>query len=128
MLSRTKLDASFPNSQFHIEGYKTPYILDVSSNSGGLLIYIKETLPSIKLKDFTLPDDDIQAIPIEINFRKSKWLILPVYRPERTPGSYATNNLCSLLDFYSNKYKHLLLFGDFNMTENNLDMSPYKWP
>ena len=105
-LAETKLDASFPNSQFHIEGYKSPYRLDVSSNSG-LLIYIKETLPSIKLKDFTLPDD-IQAIPIEINFRKSKWLILPLYRPERTPGSYATNNLCSLLDFYSNKYEHLL--------------------
>ena len=71
----------------------------------------------------TLPDD-IQAIPIEINFRKPKWLILPLYRPERTPGSYATNNLCSLLDFYSNMYEHILVFGDFNMTENDSDMSP----
>ena len=101
-LAETKLDSSFPIAQFLLKGYKTTYIFDVSSNSGGILVYIKEILPSRKLKDYTLPDD-IQAIPIEINFKKSKWLILPLYRPDRTPASYATNNLCSLLDFYWNK-------------------------
>ena len=31
-IAETKIDASYPVSQFHISGYKTPYRLDVSSN------------------------------------------------------------------------------------------------
>ena len=105
-IAETKLDASYPTSQFHLQGYKTLYRIDVSSNSDGILVYIKETLPSRKLNDFTLPED-IHAIPLEINFKKSKWLILPIYRPNRTCAQHVISNLCTLLDFYSNKYDNL---------------------
>ena len=37
MIAETKLDETFENRQFHIPGFKQPYRLDVSSNSGGLL-------------------------------------------------------------------------------------------
>ena len=37
VIAETKLDASFPNNQFLIPGFKTPYRLDVSEKSGGLL-------------------------------------------------------------------------------------------
>ena len=73
-LAETKIDSSYPKSQFHLQGYKKPLRFDVSSNSGGILVYINETLPCRELTEFTLPDD-IQAIPIEIYFRKSKWLM-----------------------------------------------------
>ena len=49
----------------------------------------------------------------------SVYLVVP---GERTPGSYPTNNLCSYLDFHSNKYESLLVFDD--MTEYDSDMSP----
>ena len=122
-IAETKIDASYPTSQFHIPGYKTPYRLDVSYNSGGILVYVKENLPSRILKEFSLPQD-IQAITIEINFRKSKWLLLLLYHPDWTPKSHAVNNICSLLDFYSNKYANMLVLGDFNMTVNDVMMSP----
>ena len=43
-IAETKLDSSFPNSQFRIKGFKPPIRLDIKKRSGGLLIYIKEDL------------------------------------------------------------------------------------
>ena len=46
VIAETKLDKTFPTSQFCIPGFKQPYRLDISGNSGGLLIYINEQIPS----------------------------------------------------------------------------------
>ena len=84
-IAETKLDSSFPTDQFIVPGYYTPFRLDgpkVREASGGLLIYIKEGIAAkVVNTKFKLPEH-CQALPIEINFRKSKWLIVPIYRPE----------------------------------------------
>ena len=38
VIAETKLDDSFPTSQFVIPGFKKPYRLDVSVKAGGLLV------------------------------------------------------------------------------------------
>ena len=38
VIVETKLDASFPESQFFIEGYSKPYRYDRNRNGGGVLI------------------------------------------------------------------------------------------
>ena len=40
-IAETKLDASFPSAQSSLEGYHTPYRLDISNISGGILVYVK---------------------------------------------------------------------------------------
>ena len=45
-IAETKLDPSFPNSQFLIPGFHKPVRMDVSSWRGGILVYIKFSLPS----------------------------------------------------------------------------------
>ncbi len=49
IIAETKLDASFPDSQFRINAFKTPFRLDVTSNSGGLLVYVREDISCKKL-------------------------------------------------------------------------------
>ena len=44
--AETKIDNSFPEAQFYLPGYRMPYRLDVSNVSGGLLVYVKEDIPS----------------------------------------------------------------------------------
>ena len=44
MISETKIDDTFPHSQFFIEGFSTPYRLDRDSNSGGILLYVREDI------------------------------------------------------------------------------------
>ena len=54
LISETKIDSSFPSAQFHLEGYATPYRLDRNANGGGILLYIREDVPS-KLLNTDLP-------------------------------------------------------------------------
>ena len=39
-IAETKLDDSFPTSQFNLPGFKSPYRLDVSCNSSSLLTFV----------------------------------------------------------------------------------------
>ena len=64
-----KIDASFSSAQFVFEGYHSPYRLDISSKSGGILVYVKSSIPSRRLSCENLCDS-IQAFLFEINLRK----------------------------------------------------------
>ena len=80
VIAETKLDGTFPTSQLYIPGFKHPYRLDLFGNSGELLVYINEQIPSKQLERVNMPDD-IQVLPIELNLKKIKWLLLTIYKP-----------------------------------------------
>ena len=69
IVAETKIDNSFPKGQFFIQGYSEPFRLDRNSNGGGLLVYVKEDIPSKQLKSFKF-EDDIECIGFEVNLRK----------------------------------------------------------
>ena len=46
MMSETKLDESFPEGQFFIDGYHTPFRYDRNGNGGGILLYVREDIPA----------------------------------------------------------------------------------
>ena len=68
MVSETKIDSSFPSAQFHLEGYTTPHRLDRNANGGGILLYIREDIPSKLLNT----DLSIEGFFVEIRLRKKK--------------------------------------------------------
>ena len=120
-IAETKLDESFPVSQFLIEGFKKPYRLDKTRNSGGLLVYVRSHLPSRELKDFPCPET-LQAIPIELTLKDRKWLIISVYNPYSYLGPVFVNNISDMLDFYLKKYDDCILIGDMNLEESNTNL------
>ena len=42
----TKLDETFPGSQFHMNTFSLPYRLDRNRNGGGVMIFVKEDILS----------------------------------------------------------------------------------
>ena len=72
MISETKLDDSFPTAQFLFHGFSTPYRLDSNSKIGGILLYIREDIPTRLLKSKS--KTGIETISVEINLRKRKWI------------------------------------------------------
>ena len=82
VLAETKLDASFPEHQFTLNGMRKPFRLDISERSGGLLVFVNNDIPSKLLTLYKLPCD-IQIIPIEISVRSGKILVLSIYRPPK---------------------------------------------
>ena len=66
LISETKLDDSFTSNQFLLKGFSKPCRLDRSSNGGGLLLYIKEDIPSRVLNNFVMPQN-MECMFVEIN-------------------------------------------------------------
>ena len=109
------------DSQFLIPGFHKPLRMDVSSRRGGLLVYIKSSLPSKMLTKFKLPNN-IQIIPFELNLRKDKWLFVSIYKPPLQNNQYFVSILSDLLDFYSNEYDNKVVLGDFNLEPSSPGM------
>ena len=116
VVTETKLDASFEISQFCIVGFNEPYRLDRNRNGGGILIYVRQDIPTRLLKLHTFPYD-IEGIFIEINLRKTKWILYGTYHPPGQDDRYYFGHLGKALDIYSDKYDKFLLAGDFNAEE-----------
>ena len=80
IVKETKLDGSFPQAQFCIDGFSVPYMLDRNRYGRGPMIYVRDGIPSKMLTKHSLPED-IETAFIEMNFRKCKWLLCATYRP-----------------------------------------------
>ena len=68
MISETKIDNSFPISQFTMTGYSIPFRLDRTSHRGGILLFVREDIPCKIIK--TDCNADFEGIFVEINLRK----------------------------------------------------------
>ena len=120
IIGETKLDGTFPqNTSFIIDGFKKPYRKDRNTDGGGVMIYVREDIPSQE-KEHGLPSK-VEAILVEINLRKSKFLLMGTYHS--THKTYGTTdvvflqNISTVLDRYSSSYEKFLIAGDFNMQE-----------
>ena len=108
-VAETKIDASFPSAQFFLEGYHSPYRLDISRKSGYLSVHVKATIPSRQL---SLPK--FQAIPFELNLRKEKWLVISIYRPLLDSLSRFLKSFTGIIDSVSCAYNNFIIMADFS--------------
>ena len=46
LISETKLDASFPSCQFILDRFTPPYRLDRRHHGGGIMLFVREDIPS----------------------------------------------------------------------------------
>ena len=90
---------------------------------GGLLVYLKDDIPSRLLSGFTLPLG-FQIVPIELNLRKLKWLVISIYKPPSLNLDTFLHCLSNVLDFYS-QYDRVLIMGDFNSKPENTSLSNF---
>ena len=121
VITESKLDDSFPIAQFIMEGYSPPFRLDRNANGGGVLIYVREDIACRELKDHP-HISNIEGIFLELNLKRSKWLVFGGYNPSKDNIANFVKELGTTLDHYMPKYDNLLLLGDFNseITENTM--------
>ena len=99
IVSETKLDDSFPEAQFLIEGFHSPFRFDRNSNSGGIMLYVREDIPT-KLLNHDFPG--VESFFVEINLHKKKWLINCSYNPHKSNIDNHLNIISRSLDIHSN--------------------------
>ena len=66
MVSETKIDISLPTSQFVIQGFAAPFRLDRTNTGGGILVYVRDDIPS-KLLNISYVSSETECLAIEIN-------------------------------------------------------------
>ena len=108
MVTETKLDDSFPASQFNVEGFR----LDRNKNGGDIILHIRSHIIASKLTSFTFPNDT-EAFFIEINLKGNKWMICCLYNPNRNFVSNRLDHITKGINTYSKKYEKILLMGKF---------------
>ena len=80
MIPETKLDDSFPEGQFFIDDYHTPFRYDRNDNGGSILPYVRQSIPAKVIHcDFPIS----KSFFVEINLHKKKWLINCSYNPHK---------------------------------------------
>ena len=119
LISETKIDDTFPKSQFEIQGYSPPFRLDRNAHGGGLLFYARSDIPC---KSLPLVSESIECIISEITISKKKWLTLGIYNPDVKTIKKHLSAVEKNLDHYLPSYDNVIIFGDFNceMTEETL--------
>ena len=101
LVSESKLDDSFPNSQFSLNGYKM-FRPDRNGSGGGLCIYVKETIAAKQLNLHL--DIDNEAIFLEINICSRKWLIVGLYKPPIQNNSLFLESMSKNISQYLDSY------------------------
>ena len=124
MISETKLDDSFPEAQFYIEGFRAPFRLDRNKHGGSILLYVRNNINAILLTDHVFPND-IEAFFTEIKVNTCKWLVCCSYNPNRINVSTHLEQIKKALDIYSKKYENILLMGDYNVDVKETNMKVF---
>ena len=117
IITETKLDHTFPQNQFRIPGYRIPYRKDRDKHGGGVMIFVREDIPSDELLKHEM-DEDTEILFIEVNLRKTKILLIAAYNSPtlkyRKPDDTFFQQIAHALDVYSG-YDKFILVGDLNL-------------
>ena len=80
-------------------------------------MYVNKDIPTKYLRSFHLPND-IQVIPIEVNLKQSKLLVVSHILQDLTL-EYSLASITDLLDCYHKTYDDFIIIGDFNESETS---------
>ena len=112
MVSETKIDNTFPESQFLIEGFSNPFRLDRTAKGGGVLLYIREDIPCKYIKQITL-NNSFEGFCVELNLRSKKWLLGSSYNHHKENIISHLSNVSAALEKLCADYENIVLLGDF---------------
>ena len=96
LISETKIDNSF--SQFSVNGYRM-FQHDRNCFGGGLCLFVKDSIAPKQLNSHK-ENIGVEAIHLEINIRKRKWLIIGIYKPPSQNNSLFLENFSNNLFFW----------------------------
>ena len=66
VLTETKLDDSFPNLQFSVDGFSEPFRIDRNRFGGEVMVFVGDDIPSKLLTKRFFPID-IEGLFVELN-------------------------------------------------------------
>ena len=122
-ITESKIDDTFPDSQFSVPNY-TMYRRDRNQHGGGVLSYIRSDVPNRRLTD--IDTNDLEIIINEISLQKVKWIVIAVYRPPNCDANVFLDKMQSIVDDCLIRSSNIVITGDLNL--NLLDQDTESSP
>ena len=89
-IDETKIDPSFPDAQFHTDGYQfLPFRRDRNKKGGGKIVFVRQTIIARRMKE--LEGKTSELICIELTFSEKNWLVVFAYRPPRNTNKHTSS-------------------------------------
>ena len=126
VIAETKLDSSFPESQFILPGMRNPFQLDVTSRKGVSLVFVNDNIPSKYLRTLHLPGD-ISTCYSFWDKHKTAQATFSFYISTSKSKLRLDflSSITGLLNHYLKSYKDFAIMGDFNTNESNAAMETF---
>ena len=86
-----------------------PYRVDRNGNGRGIMLFVREDIPS---KLLSVENSPTEAFFIEIDLRKKKWLFSCSYNPNRENIENHLETLSKTLALYSSSCENLIILDD----------------
>jgi len=92
IISESKIDASFPDSMFHVEGFRLCR-RDRKAGGGGLMVYVRSDVCFVRVKQFkglssqNLSNFRTESITLKAKIGKNWITVVGIYRPLSIPLS-----------------------------------------
>ena len=112
-ISETKIDDTFPDAQFLIDGFQNPGNFKKDRNKNGVITYIKRGIPHKRLS--AMEPKNLEVTCIELTFGKRKWGYVAIYRPPNQNVKDFITYLSKCLEQIVNHYDHIIVTGDINI-------------
>jgi hypothetical protein len=110
-IAETKLDQSFNDNLFQIDGYKL-FRRDRNCHGGGIMALVNTDFPSRRKGN--LESENMENISIEVYINDKKLLIMGIYKaPSMSDNDFSTyfiKNIDECIRYYEN----IILLGDLN--------------
>lgn len=121
-ISETKLDDSFPMSQFSVTDFST-YRKDRNIHGGGLMLYMRSSIPHRRRIDLE-PEyvscfgSEIMVIEAQL-YKKEKWFIAVIYKPPKVNDKNFERFFSDLCNKLQRESSHWFVMGDINYDMNS---------
>ena len=122
MILETKIDESFPQGNFLIDGFSSPYRLDRDCKGGEIMLYVREDIPSNFPASGNKPTETLY---VELNLQNVKMLINCSYNPRKAEIGNHLAALNSFLDENATQYEKILILVYFNVEINDPKMQTF---
>ena len=115
-LSETKLDDSFPYSQFKLDNFKC-YRADRDCNGGGIIGYIRSDIPNRRRSDIeSCVVKPVEVLALECIIRSEKWIFVCLYSPKYCYKVQSCKSVENICDFLANENNPTLsIYADLNI-------------
>jgi len=119
IISEVKLDETFSSELFNIDGFCV-YRLDYSARSGGILIYVRDSIANTK-GEIEICEHMLQCLTIKLMVDKSRYTLIAMYKNPKCPDVLFEKHFEDIYNSVIQSGTETILVGDLNFNMQQTD-------